>query len=100
MIIVQVFPTAGNDAYRLLRHKVTHEVHTWSWGNKAKTRLKHTGSKRGYIEVGSIHGVLVAQIRPNEPADTYRLTETFLGRLTAWFENELVAINMQFVPED
>ena len=34
-----------------------------------------------------------------EPADLFYLAEKFTGRLVAWFEQDLVAINIQFVPE-
>ena len=100
MITFQVVPQAGIDAYKLLRDKVTHEAQTWFWGNKAKTRLKHSSVKNGYIEVSSADGVLIAQIRPKEEADSYKLAEKFIGRSVAWFENDIHAINMQFVDEN
>ncbi len=99
MIVMQVVPRAGHDAYKLLRDKVTHEARTWSWSNKAKTRLRHTQSPSGYIEVGSADGVLVGQIRPGQ-GDAYFLAEKFIGRLVAWFEGDLAAVNLQFIPEE
>lgn len=45
MIMIQVVPRAGENAYKLLRHKVIHEATTWAWGNKKKTRLRHVQSK-------------------------------------------------------
>jgi len=96
MLTLQVVPRAGIDAYRLLRDKVTHEARTWSWKNKAKTRLAHKQNKRGYIEVGSADGVLVAEIRPADKDDTFFFAEKFIGRLVAWFEPSLAAINIQF----
>jgi len=100
VLVVQVVPRAGRDAYRLLRDKVTHEARTWSWVNRAKTRLKHSQVEDGYIEVASADGVLIASIFPAENADLFFLAEKFIGRLTAWFADDLAAINMQFLPEE
>ena len=44
-------------------------------------------------------GVLVAHIHPASQRDQFYLTEKFMGRLIAWFEKDLLAINVQFVPE-
>lgn len=78
-----------------LRDKVTHQAQTWSWKNKAKTRLVHA-NKKGYIEVGSADGIVVAEIRPANDRDLWFLTEKFIGRLVAWFPTEIAAINLQF----
>jgi len=99
MISIQVVAKGGQDAYQLLRHKVTHEARTWSWANKAKTRLQHTRLEAGYIEVANADSVLVAQIHPKSKADEYFLAEKFVGRLTAWFADEIVAVNLQFQPD-
>ena len=100
MIVLQVVPQAGKDAYKLLRDKVTHAAQTWSWSNKAKTRLSHSSEQiNGYIEVASADGVLIVQIVPASDKDTYSLTEKFIGRLVDWFKDDLVAINLQFVPD-
>lgn len=99
MLIVQVVPRAGQDAYKLLRTKVIHEAKTWDWANKKKTRLTHKQKERGHVEVASAKGVLVARIMSKNPSDAFFLVEKFVGRLVAWFENELSAINLQFVPE-
>jgi hypothetical protein len=96
MLSLQVIPRAGMDAYRLLRNKVTHEARTWSWKNKAKTRLVHTNNRNGYIEVGSADGVVVAEIFAQSENDAYFFAEKFIGRLVAWFQPELAAINIQF----
>jgi hypothetical protein len=98
MIRIQVVTQGGSDAYRLLRDKVTHEAQTWSWKNKAKTRLVHSGDKSGYIEVGSADGVLVAEVHSGD-RDEYFLIEKYVGRLVAWFPEDLFAINLQFLPE-
>jgi len=99
MVVMQVVPRNGKvDVYRLLRAKVLHEATTWYWGNKAKTRLRHLNSK-GYIDVRGADGVLVAHLHPSSPRDVFYLSEKFLGRLTAWFEEHLAAINVQFAPE-
>jgi hypothetical protein len=99
MIAMQVVPKeSGVDVYRLLRAKVLHEATTWYWSNKAKTRLRHLRAE-GHIEVGGADGVLVAYIHPSAPRDVFYLSEKFLGRLVAWFEQHLAAINIQFVPE-
>ncbi len=99
MIVMQVVPKDGSiDVYRLLRSKVLHEAATWDFGNKAKTRLRHLNSK-GYIDVRGADGVLVAHIYPKSPRDVFYLSEKFIGRLVAWFEEHLAAINVQFAPE-
>lgn len=98
MIVLQVVPNGDADIYRLLRHKVLHDAATWHWHNKKKTRLKHVRGK-GYIEVGSADGVLVARVYPSAAADLFYLAEKFMGRLVAWFEEYMAAINIQFVPE-
>jgi hypothetical protein len=97
MILIQVVPAQGLDAYRLLRDKVTHEAATWYWANKAKSRLRHAQVKKGYIEVSSADGILIAQIVPKDPRDKFYLSEKFIGRLIAWFGGKLVAVNIQFV---
>ena len=100
MLIVQVVPRAGQDAYKLLRSKVIHEAKTWDWANKKKTRLTHKLKDRGHVEVASAKGVLVARIMSKNPADAFFLVEKFVGRLVAWFENELAAINVQFLQDE
>jgi hypothetical protein len=97
MISIQVVPGQDVDAYKLLRDKVTHEATTWYWANKAKSRLRHSQVKKGYIEVASAEGILIARIYPKEPKDLFYLSEKFIGRLIGWFDDELVAINIQFV---
>jgi len=99
MLRIQVVPKAGENAYKLLRAKVTHEAKTWEWANKAKTRVKHKGSKQGYIEVGNANGILVAEIRSPDPTRNFFFAEKFIGRLVAWFEGQLAAINLQFLEE-
>lgn len=99
MLIVQVVPRVGVDAYRILRNKVTHEARTWSWKNKTKTRLQHVQYRPGYIEVGSAEGVVIARIVPVEEKDQFFLAEKFIGRLIAWFAQDLAAINLQFLGE-
>lgn len=99
MIVIQVVPTSERDMYKLLRSKVIHEANTWYWSNKAKTRLKHVKSN-GFVEVGSADGVLVARVHPQEPSDLFYLAEKFMGRLIAWFEEQIAAINVQFIPAE
>ena len=98
MIVIQVVPQGERDIYRMLRAKVIHEARTWYWANKPKTRLKHVQSD-GYIEVGNADGVLVARVCPQEPSNLFYLAEKFMGRLLAWFEEDLAAINVQFVSD-
>jgi hypothetical protein len=81
MISIQVVPSHGANAYKLLRAKVTHEATTWYWVNKAKSRLRHNQVAKGYIEVSSADGILVAQIYPKAPKDLFYLSENFTGRL-------------------
>jgi hypothetical protein len=98
MIVIQIVPTQGTDAWGLLRSKVLHEAKTWDFANKAKTRLKHVNSG-GHIEVSNARGVVAARVVPKEPKDQFFLVEKFVGRLVAWFPGDLVAVNMQFVPD-
>ena len=100
MISIQVVPKHGVDAHRLVRDRVTHKAATWYWANKAKSRLRHSQVKKGYIELSSAEGILVAQIYPKEPKDLFYLSEKFIGRLIGWFQDELMAINIQFIPEE
>lgn len=98
MILIQVVPNGKNDAYKLLREKVSHEANTWLWANKGKTRLEHVNSD-GYIEVGSAEGILVAKIYPKDKSNEFYLSEKLMGRLVAWFQDDLAAINVQFVAD-
>lgn len=100
MITIQIVPKRRVDAYKLLRDKVTHEAKTWYWGNKAKTRLRHVNLAGGYIEVGSADNILVVELHPRDDGDLFFLAEKFVGRLTAWFADQIVAINMQFIDEE
>lgn len=98
MIQIQVVPRAGVDAYRLLRAKVLHDAATWYWSDKKKTRLRHVQSG-GHIDVSSAGGTVVARVAPKERRDLFYLAEKFMGRLVAWFEDELAAINLQFLSD-
>lgn len=99
MLVLQAVPAGHLDAYKLLRGRIR-RAPTWAWSNKAKTRLKHAQRpKGGYIEVDGADGVLIAHIHPKTPSDLFYLTEKFTGRLVAWFEGQLLAINLQFVPD-
>jgi hypothetical protein len=100
MITFQVVPRPGLDAYQLVRHKVIHEARTWSWANKRKTRLRHAREEAGTIEVGHAGGVLTARVHPKGSDDLFFLTEKFVGRLVAWFKDDLAAINLQFPPPE
>jgi hypothetical protein len=95
MVTLQVVPRPGVDAYRLLRAKVTKEARTWWWRNRTKTRLSHKQRAKGYIQVAGGEGVLLAHFHPGDPADLFFFVEKFIGRLVAWFEADLVAINVQ-----
>ena len=95
MIKLQVIPQTGQDVYKLLRDKVANEAKTWEWTNNAKTRLRRPNdSKAGYIDVSNANGVLVAEIFPGT-RDAWFFAERIIGRLAAWFPNEIVAINLQ-----
>lgn len=97
MIHIQVAPRDDADAYQLLRSKVIHEAATWYWANKAKTRLKHKRKDlKGHIEVANAGGVIIARVVPKAPGELFYLAEKFMGRLVAWFERDLSAINVQF----
>jgi hypothetical protein len=103
MIQIQVVPREGRDAYRLLRSRVLHQANTWFWANKAKTRLKHKRQDlKGHIEVADAGGVVVARVIPKAQGELFYLAEKFMGRLVAWFESDLAAINVQFgeVPKE
>ena len=96
MIQIQVVPREGVDAYALLRAKVLHAAATWRWSNRAKTRLRHIQSE-GHLEVSHAGGVVVARVVPKSARDHFYLAEKFAGRLVAWFENDLAAVNVQFM---
>ncbi len=99
MLVLQAVPAGKLNAFKLLRARIR-EASTWSWGNKARTRLKHVARpKGGHIEVSSAGGVLVAHIVPKSASDQFYLTEKFIGRLIGWFEGDLLSINIQFVPD-
>ncbi len=99
MLVLQAVPAPGRDAFRLLRARIR-DASTWAWSNKAKTRLKHVQRpKGGHISIANANGVLVAHVQPKTPSDLFYLAEKFTGRLVAWFEADLVAINIQFVAE-
>lgn len=99
MLVIQAVPAPGRDAYRLLRGRIR-DANTWMWGNQARTRLKHKQRpKGGYIAIANADGVLVAHVQPKTPSDLFYLAEKFIGRLIAWFEEDLAAINIQFVAE-
>lgn len=99
MLVLQAVPAPGRDAYRLLRARIR-EAPTWEWSNKGKTRLRHVQRpKGGYISLANANGVLVARVQPKTPTDLFYLAEKFTGRLVAWFEQDLLAINIQFVPD-
>ena len=96
MIRIQVVPRPGVDAWALLRAKVLHEAATWYWGDRAKKRLRHIQSD-GYIAVRHARGVVIAEVVPKDRRDLFYLAEKFMGRLVAWFEDELAAINVQLL---
>jgi len=98
MILIQVVPNGNHDAYKMLRDKVSHEANTWSWTNKAKTKLEHVNAD-GYIEVGEADGILVARVFPKDERSRDVLVEKYIGRLIAWFQADLAAINVQFVAD-
>lgn len=99
MLVLQAVPAPGQDAYRLLRARIR-TASTWAWSNKAKTRLKHVQRpKGGHISIANGNGVLVAHVHPKTSNDLFYLAEKFTGRLVAWFETDLVAINIQFVSD-
>ena len=99
MLVLQAVPAPGLDAYKLLRARIR-EATTWTWSNKKRTRLKHVQRMQGgFIEIANAGGVLVAHIRPKAPDDLFYLAEKFTGRLVAWFRSDLLAINLQFVPD-
>lgn len=99
MLVLQAVPAPGRDAFRLLRARIK-EAPTWNWSNKKKTRLKHVQRpKGGHIDIANANGVLVAHVLPKAPADLFYLAEKFTGRLVAWFEADLLAINIQFVAD-
>lgn len=98
MILIQVIPNGKADAYKLLKDKVSHEANTWLWANKAKTRLEHVNAN-GYIEVDSADGILVARVYPKDKRSKDILVEKYVGRLVAWFQADLAAINIQFTAD-
>lgn len=99
MLVLQAVPVHGADAYRLLRARIR-TASTWVWGNKARTRIKHVQRPQGgHVRIANANGVLVAHVHPKTPGDQFYLAEKFMGRLVAWFEKDLHAINIQFIAE-
>ncbi|HEX9727710.1 MAG TPA: hypothetical protein VGA37_04340 [Gemmatimonadales bacterium] len=98
MIVIQATPREGSDAFKLLRSKVIHEAATWYWSDKKHTKLRHVQSK-GHIDVAHAKGVLVARVVPKEPKDLFYLAEKFVGRLIAWFEDEVATITVQLLED-
>ena len=98
MIQIQVVPREGVDAYALLRAKVLHDAATWRWSDRAKTKLRHIQSN-GHLAVSHAGGVVIARVVPKDRRDLFYLAEKFTGRLVAWFEDELAAINVQLYHE-
>lgn len=99
MLVLQAVPAPGHDVYKLLKARMK-TANTWKWANKGKTRLKHVQiSTGGYIRVTNANGVLVAHVKPKKPGDLFYLAEKFMGRLVAWFQAELAAVNVQFIAD-
>ena len=99
MLVLQVVPAGKLDAFKLLRARIR-LASTWDWGNKKRTRLKHVQRpKGGHIEISNAGGVLVAHVHAKTTTDLFYLAEKFTGRLIAWFEGSLLAINIQFVAD-
>jgi hypothetical protein len=99
VLVLQAVPGPGKDIFKLLRARIR-GASTWDWANKARTRLKHVQRpKGGHISIANAGGVLVAHVLPKTPADLFYLAEKFTGRLVAWFESDLAAINIQFMPD-
>jgi hypothetical protein len=99
MLVLQAVPAPGRDAFKLLRARIR-QASTWEWANKARTRLRHVQRpKGGHIEIANANGVLVAHVKPKAPSDLFYLAEKFTGRLVAWFENDLAAVNIQFLSD-
>jgi hypothetical protein len=99
MLVLQAVPVRDVDAFKLLRARIR-QASTWTWGNKARTRLKHVQRPAGgHIAIANAGGVLVAHVHPKTPADLFYLAEKFTGRLIAWFESDLLSVNIQFVAE-
>lgn len=96
MIQIHIVPREGIDAYALLRSKVLHDAATWRWSNRAKTRLRHLQSD-GHVDVSHGGGVVVARVIPKSRRDLFYLAEKLMGRLVAWFEEDLAAIHVQFL---
>ena len=99
MLVLQAVPQPGRDIFKLLRSRIR-AANTWDWSNKTRTRLKHKARpKGGYIKIANAGGVLVAQVYPTTPDDLFYLAEKFTGRLVAWFQPDLAAINVQFMAD-
>ncbi len=99
MLVLQAIPNGDIDAYKALRARIR-EANTWSWGNKAKTRLKHVARPAGgFVQISNANGVLVAHIHPKSPADLFYLLEKFTDGYREGKEGELLAINIQFVAD-
>lgn len=95
MLRIQVVPRGDENIYRILRQKIDTEARTFKWSDKRKLSLKH--SQKGYpgrIRLGDAEGILVGE------TEGERLLGAFVGRLAAWFPQEVAAINIQLLAED
>jgi hypothetical protein len=97
MLRVQVVAREGYDAHKLLRDKVHKEAQTFLWGDSAKTKLRHRNYKHLTMWVAGADGVVIGHLPQGDRSEFF--LEKFVGRLTAWFPNELAALNIQFLEE-
>jgi len=95
MLRIQIVPRKDTNIYHLLRQKIDNEARTFVWADKKKLRLRHVmPAHGGLLRMRDADGVLVA--------DTYKgdqIAGPFIGRLAAWFPEEIAAINIQLFPE-
>ena len=102
-MIVQIVPRAGKDVLSRSRDKVTHRSKNLVLVEQSQDALlAFLFDCFGYKEVSSADGVLVAQIKAGEGVANawLYLIEKLLhtDEVVDWFEEDLVAINLQFIP--
>jgi hypothetical protein len=91
MLKIQVIPRSDANVYQILREKIDNEARTFIWADKKKLRLRHVQpAHAGQIRMRDADGILVADTHEGD-----QIAGAFIGRLTAWFPEEIVAINIQ-----
>lgn len=100
MISLQIISNTGFNLYKNLRIKVTRDAQTFYWANRQKNKLCHTNqAQKNFIRIAGTTDVVIAHVNAVTEEASFYLVEKLMGRLVAWFEHDLIAINIQFISE-